>query len=56
MQSTLLGLILDSSVLIAAERRKLTPEQAIDTVVANGFGCTARPCAAKILQFDDLGN
>jgi predicted nucleic acid-binding protein len=32
MDSTLLGLILDSSVLIAAERRKLTPEQAIETV------------------------
>jgi predicted nucleic acid-binding protein len=32
MESTLLGLVLDSSVLIAAERRKLTPEQAIATV------------------------
>ena len=32
MESNLLGLILDSSVLIASERRKLTPEQAIDTV------------------------
>ena len=32
MESTLLGLVLDSSVLIAAERRKLTPEQAIETV------------------------
>ena len=32
MESTLLGLILDSSVLIAAERRKLTPEQTIETV------------------------
>ncbi len=30
MESTLLGLVLDSSVLIAAERRKLTPEQAIE--------------------------
>jgi len=32
MASTLLGLVLDSSVLIAAERRKLTPEQVIETV------------------------
>ena len=32
MESTLLGLVLDSSVLITAERRKLTPEQAIETV------------------------
>ena len=32
MESTLLGLVLDSSVLIAAERRKLTPEQALETV------------------------
>lgn len=32
MGSTLLGLILDSSVLIAAERRKLTPEQTIESV------------------------
>lgn len=31
MESTLPGLVLDSSVLIAAERRKLTPEQAIET-------------------------
>ena len=31
MESTLLGLVLDSSVLIAAERRRLTPEQAIQT-------------------------
>jgi predicted nucleic acid-binding protein len=32
MESTLLGLVLDSSVLIAAERRTFTPEQAIETV------------------------
>ena len=32
MESSLLGLVLDSSVLIAAERRKLTPHQAIETV------------------------
>ena len=32
MESTLLGLALDSSVLIAAERRKLTAEQAAEMV------------------------
>ena len=32
MESTLLGLVLDSSDLISAERRRLTPEQAIETV------------------------
>jgi len=33
MESALLGLVLDSSVLIAAERRKLTPAQVIEDVV-----------------------
>jgi predicted nucleic acid-binding protein len=33
MASTILGLVLDSSVLIAAERRKLTPAQVIEDVV-----------------------
>ena len=32
MESALLGLVLDSSVLIAAERQKLRPDQAIETV------------------------
>jgi predicted nucleic acid-binding protein len=32
MESFLLGLVLDSSVLIAAERWKFTPEQAIETL------------------------
>ncbi len=32
MESALLGLVLDSSVLIAAERRKLTSEQTIEAV------------------------
>jgi predicted nucleic acid-binding protein len=31
MESALLGRVLDSSILIAAERRKLTPNQAIET-------------------------
>ncbi len=31
MASSLLGLVLDSSVLIAAERRKLKPDQALET-------------------------
>ena len=33
MEPTILGLVLDSSVLIAAERRKLTPAQVIEDVV-----------------------
>jgi predicted nucleic acid-binding protein len=33
MEPTILGLILDSSVLIAAERRKLTPAQVIEDVI-----------------------
>jgi predicted nucleic acid-binding protein len=32
MESAILGLVLDSSVLIAAERRKLRPDQAIESV------------------------
>jgi predicted nucleic acid-binding protein len=32
MESSLLGLVLDSSILIAAERRRFTPHQAIETV------------------------
>jgi tRNA(fMet)-specific endonuclease VapC len=32
MESTILGVVLDSSVLIAAERRQLTAAQAIETV------------------------
>jgi len=32
MESALLGIVLDSSILIAAERRKLRPEQAIESV------------------------
>lgn len=32
MESPLLGIVLDSSILIAAERRKLRPDQAIETV------------------------
>src|SRR6266568_6040736 len=33
MEPAILGLVLDSSVLIAAERRKQTPAQAIEDVV-----------------------
>ena len=33
MESAVLGIVLDSSILIAAERRKLTPEQAIQQTV-----------------------
>jgi predicted nucleic acid-binding protein len=33
MTESEVGLVLDSSVLIAAERRKLTPDQAIESVL-----------------------
>ncbi len=33
MESALLGLVLDSSILITAERRNLRPDQAIETVL-----------------------
>jgi predicted nucleic acid-binding protein len=32
MESALLGIVLDSSILIAAERRRLTPDQVLETV------------------------
>lgn len=32
MESALLGIVIDSSILIAAERRKLRPEQAVETI------------------------
>ena len=32
MESALLGIVLDSSILIAAERRKLRPDQAIESI------------------------
>jgi predicted nucleic acid-binding protein len=32
MESVLLGIVLDSSILIAAERRKLRPDQAIESI------------------------
>ena len=32
MECALLGIVLDSSILIAAERRRMRPEQAIETV------------------------
>jgi len=35
MGPTILGVVLDSSVLIAAERRRLTPAQAIESVHQN---------------------
>jgi predicted nucleic acid-binding protein len=34
MESAVLGVVLDSTILIAAERRKVTPDQAIETVHA----------------------
>ena len=35
MDATLLGVVLDASVPIAAERRKLTPAQAVESVQRN---------------------
>ena len=35
MEAAILGLVLDSSVLIAAERRKRTPAQVIEETVKN---------------------
>ncbi len=35
MGPTVLGVVLDSSVLIAAERRRLTPAQALENVQQN---------------------
>ena len=32
MDSSILGIVLDASILIAAERRKITAEQAIESV------------------------
>lgn len=32
MESVRLGIVLDSSILIAVERRKMRPDQAIETV------------------------
>jgi predicted nucleic acid-binding protein len=50
MESTLLGLVLDSSVLIATERRKLTPEQAIETVRRTAGEIPIVLCALTIAE------
>ena len=50
MESTLLGLVLDSSVLISAERRKLTPERAIETVRNSAGEIPIVLCALTIVE------
>ena len=53
MESTILGLVLDSSVLIAAERRKLTPAQVIEDVV-NKVGTV--PIILSALTLAEVGH
>jgi predicted nucleic acid-binding protein len=50
MDATLLGIVLDSSVLIAAERRKLTPAQAVESVQHNVGEVPIVPCALTIAE------
>jgi predicted nucleic acid-binding protein len=47
MESTVLGLVLDASVLIAAERRKLRADQAIESVQNSDTGFIA-PTLSKL--------
>jgi len=50
MESSVLGLVLDSSVLIAAERRNLTPDQAIETVRASVGEISIVLCSLTIAE------
>src|SRR5450759_3689923 len=50
MAATLLGVVLDSSVLIAAERRKLTPAQAVESVQHNVGEVPIVLCALTIAE------
>ena len=50
MAATLLGVELDSSVLIAAERRKLTPAQAVESVQHNVGEVPIVLCALTIAE------
>ena len=50
MDSSFLGLVLDSSVLIAAERRKLTPDQAIESVQETVGEISLVLCALTIAE------
>jgi tRNA(fMet)-specific endonuclease VapC len=53
MESAILGLVLDSSVWIAAERRKLTPAQAIENVVKT---VGAAPIILSSLTVAEIGH
>lgn len=50
MDATLLGVVLESSVLIAAERRKLTPAQAVESVQHNVGEVPIVLCALTIAE------
>jgi tRNA(fMet)-specific endonuclease VapC len=50
MESSLLGLVLDTSILIAAERRKLTPYQAIQAVQSTVGEIPVLLCALTIAE------
>ena len=50
MEPALLGLVLDSSVLIAAERRKLTPAQAIESVLKTVGEVPIMLCSVTIAE------
>jgi predicted nucleic acid-binding protein len=50
MESAVLGLVLDSSILIGAERRKLTPEHALETVRKTAGEIPIVLCALTIAE------
>ena len=50
MDATLLGVVLDSSVLIAAERRKLTPAQAVESIQQTLGELPIVLCAVPVAQ------
>ena len=50
MDPTILGVVLDSSVLIAAERRRLTPAQAIESVQQNVGEIPIVLCALTVAE------
>ncbi len=53
MESAILGVVLDSSVLIAAERRKLTAAQAIESVIER---IGAVPIALSSVTIAEIGH
>jgi predicted nucleic acid-binding protein len=50
MDATLLGIVLDSGVLIAAERRKFTPAQVVESVQGNVGEVPIVLCALTIAE------